>query len=64
MQLVTLYLTSSLALRLMFCAGWVHRDISVGNILAIKDENGDWKIKLADLEYPENEKALILDDLW
>ncbi|RXW11591.1 hypothetical protein EST38_g14264, partial [Candolleomyces aberdarensis] len=39
------------ALRLMCCAGWVHRDVSVGNTLAIQDKNGDWKIKLADLEY-------------
>ncbi|KAJ2930980.1 hypothetical protein H1R20_g6113, partial [Candolleomyces eurysporus] len=39
------------ALRLMFCAGWVHRDISVGNVLALQDANGGWKLKLADLEY-------------
>ncbi|RXW13309.1 hypothetical protein EST38_g12546 [Candolleomyces aberdarensis] len=40
-----------IALRLLFCAGWVHRDVSVGNVLAIKDPNGTWKVKLADLEY-------------
>jgi len=44
-------LTLPTALRVMFCAGWIHRDISTGNILAIQDENGRWKIKLADLEY-------------
>jgi len=36
----------------MFCAGWVHRDISSGNILAYKARTGDpWIAKLADLEY-------------
>ncbi|KAJ2930979.1 hypothetical protein H1R20_g6112, partial [Candolleomyces eurysporus] len=40
-----------IALRLMFCAGWVHRDISAGNVLALQDANGGWKLKLADLEY-------------
>ncbi|PPQ83150.1 hypothetical protein CVT25_005393 [Psilocybe cyanescens] len=37
-------------LQLMFCAGWVHRDISSGNILAHKHKN-KWKVKLSDLEY-------------
>ena len=40
-----------LALFLMFLAGWVHRDISVGNILAVRADDGSWKVKLADLEY-------------
>ncbi|KAJ2919086.1 hypothetical protein MD484_g1307, partial [Candolleomyces efflorescens] len=41
-----------IALRLMFCAGWVHRDISCNNIMAIKDpQTGQWKLKLADFEY-------------
>ena len=40
------------ALRLMLCAGWVHRDISCNNIMAIKDsQTGRWKLRLADLEY-------------
>ncbi|KAJ2930150.1 hypothetical protein H1R20_g6923, partial [Candolleomyces eurysporus] len=40
------------ALLLMFCAGWVHRDISPGNIMALEDsETGQWSVKLADLEY-------------
>ncbi|RXW17139.1 hypothetical protein EST38_g8714 [Candolleomyces aberdarensis] len=40
------------ALLLMFCAGWVHRDISPGNIMALEDlESGQWSVKLADFEY-------------
>ncbi|KAJ8469357.1 hypothetical protein ONZ45_g16918 [Pleurotus djamor] len=39
------------ALRLMLCAGWVHRDISCGNILALKNSDGTWQAKLSDLEY-------------
>ncbi|KAF6758576.1 hypothetical protein DFP72DRAFT_1005642 [Ephemerocybe angulata] len=38
------------ALLIMFCAGWVHRDISDGNILAI-EVDGKWAAKLADLEF-------------
>ncbi|KAF4581315.1 hypothetical protein EYR40_002903 [Pleurotus pulmonarius] len=37
-------------LRLMYCAGWVHRDISSGNILA-HPIGGAWQAKLSDLEY-------------
>ncbi|RXW20590.1 hypothetical protein EST38_g5258 [Candolleomyces aberdarensis] len=40
-----------IALRHMFCAGWVHRDISAGNVMALQDANCGWKLKLADLEY-------------
>ncbi|KAJ8462002.1 hypothetical protein ONZ45_g18092 [Pleurotus djamor] len=39
------------ALRLMLCAGWVHRDISPGNILASKLSAGSWRAKLSDLEF-------------
>ena len=39
-----------LALQLMFCAGWVHRDISSGNIMAHRDSDA-WQAKLGDLEY-------------
>ncbi|KAJ8691050.1 hypothetical protein PTI98_010659 [Pleurotus ostreatus] len=40
------------ALHLMFCAGWVHRDISCNNVMAIQDpETRHWNLKLADLEY-------------
>ncbi|KAG2008920.1 other/FunK1 protein kinase [Coprinopsis cinerea AmutBmut pab1-1] len=41
-----------IALRIMFCAGWVHRDVSAGNILAYRAaSNGDWRVKLSDLEF-------------
>lgn len=43
------------ALQLLYCAGWVHRDISDGNILAhrpnLEDDSMPWKGKLMDLEY-------------
>ncbi|KAJ8515850.1 hypothetical protein ONZ45_g6778 [Pleurotus djamor] len=39
------------ALRLMLCAGWVHRDISPGNILASKLSASSWRAKLSDLEF-------------
>ncbi|KDQ25287.1 hypothetical protein PLEOSDRAFT_1019128, partial [Pleurotus ostreatus PC15] len=40
------------ALHLMFCAGWVHRDVSCNNVMAIQDpETRHWNLKLADLEY-------------
>ncbi|PPR06508.1 hypothetical protein CVT24_002636 [Panaeolus cyanescens] len=38
------------ALWLMFLAGWVHRDVSTGNILALHSSQG-WIGKLADLEF-------------
>ncbi|KAF9556345.1 hypothetical protein CPC08DRAFT_641698, partial [Agrocybe pediades] len=38
-------------LQLLLGAGWVHRDISSGNILAFKQRNGSWKVKVSDLEY-------------
>jgi len=37
----------------MTCAGWVHRDISSGNIFARKVDNR-WVAKLGDLEYAKN----------
>jgi hypothetical protein len=39
------------ALQLMYCAGWAHRDISSGNILAHRKDSGKWQAKLSDLEY-------------
>ncbi|EAU87390.2 other/FunK1 protein kinase [Coprinopsis cinerea okayama7 len=40
------------AMRLMYCAGWIHRDISVGNILASRNTPGAvWEVKLSDLEF-------------
>ncbi|KAF5334124.1 hypothetical protein D9611_014900 [Ephemerocybe angulata] len=49
---VSLYVNSIpfVALLIMFCAGWVHRDISDGNVLAIKVD-GKWSVRLADLEF-------------
>ncbi|KAH9485685.1 hypothetical protein JR316_0002595 [Psilocybe cubensis] len=42
-------------LQLLLCAGWVHRDISSGNILAhranLKANQQPWQAKLADFEY-------------
>lgn len=42
-------LTTSLALRALHLTGWLHRDISSGNILLV-----DGIVKLADLEYAKN----------
>ncbi|KAF6754781.1 hypothetical protein DFP72DRAFT_1009374 [Ephemerocybe angulata] len=42
---------ASIVLILMFCAGWIHRDISTGNLLAIAENGEGWVLKLADLEY-------------
>ncbi|KAG2008963.1 other/FunK1 protein kinase [Coprinopsis cinerea AmutBmut pab1-1] len=39
-------------LRLMFCAGWVHRDVSPGNILVYRESpTSPWAVKLSDLEH-------------
>ena len=35
----------------MLCAGWVHRDVSAGNILAYRQKDGLLRAKLSDLEY-------------
>ncbi|KAF6754772.1 hypothetical protein DFP72DRAFT_1170076 [Ephemerocybe angulata] len=48
---MTVLRQASTVLLLMFCAGWVHRDISTGNILAIEEANTGWSLQLADLEY-------------
>lgn len=40
----------SLALTLLFLAGWVHRDVSEGNIILVRNGNGV-RAKLNDLEY-------------
>ncbi|EAU89709.2 other/FunK1 protein kinase [Coprinopsis cinerea okayama7 len=40
------------ALRLMWCAGWVHRDVSIGNILAFRpSQDSPWEVRLTDLEH-------------
>jgi hypothetical protein len=35
----------------MYLAGWIHRDVSVGNIVAVKRPGGRSGGKLSDLEY-------------
>ena len=40
-----------IALILMLLAKWVHRDISVGNIILVEDEDGEWTGRVSDLEY-------------
>ncbi|KAJ8502530.1 hypothetical protein ONZ45_g11663 [Pleurotus djamor] len=43
---------TTIALRLMLCAGWVHRDISSGNILAFRPTDTEPRqAKLSDLKY-------------
>ncbi|KAJ8495372.1 hypothetical protein ONZ45_g12899 [Pleurotus djamor] len=43
---------TTIALRLMLCAGWVHRDISSGNILAFRPTDTERRqAKLSDLKY-------------
>lgn len=53
--LIDVYSLSYSALQLMFCAGWVHRDISSGNIMAYRknldNKEQPWRVILADLEY-------------
>ncbi|EAU89707.2 other/FunK1 protein kinase [Coprinopsis cinerea okayama7 len=40
------------ALQLMFCAGWLHGDLSPGNILAFRSSpDTPWQVKLSDLEF-------------
>jgi len=40
-----------LALILMLLAKWIHRNISMGNIILVKDEDGEWTGRVSDLEY-------------
>ena len=35
----------------MLLTKWMHYDISVGNIILVKDENGQWTRNVSDLEY-------------
>ena len=35
----------------MLLANWVHRDISVGNIILVEDECGQWTGRVSDLEF-------------
>ncbi|KAH9476740.1 hypothetical protein JR316_0010655 [Psilocybe cubensis] len=53
-EVVNVLLQILTPIQLLFCAGWVHRDISSGNILAFKknlESKGPWLAKLSDLEY-------------
>ncbi|KAH9476608.1 hypothetical protein JR316_0010521 [Psilocybe cubensis] len=53
-DVVTVLFQTLTPLQLLFCAGWVHRDISSGNILAFKktlESKGPWLAKISDLEY-------------
>ncbi|PPQ84865.1 hypothetical protein CVT24_013151, partial [Panaeolus cyanescens] len=43
---------SVVGLLLLFCAGWVHRDLSTGNIMAYETGN-KLQVKLCDLEYAQ-----------
>ena len=37
----------------MLLSKWVHRDISVENIILVKDEDGEWTGRVSDLEYAQ-----------
>ncbi|PPQ89009.1 hypothetical protein CVT25_005108 [Psilocybe cyanescens] len=54
-EVVDVLYQALIPLQLLLCAGWVHRDISSGNIMAYRDnlDNAQepWKVKLSDLEY-------------
>lgn len=53
-DVVTALLDSVFALQLMFLAGWVHRDISSGNIYAYRIDGAQVRGILADLEYAKH----------
>jgi hypothetical protein len=38
----------------MYLAGWVHRDISAGNIIVVMQPGGKPRGKLSDLEYAKS----------
>ena len=42
-----------LALILILLVKWVHHDISVGNIILVKDKDGKWTRRVSDLEYAQ-----------
>ncbi|XP_006457561.1 hypothetical protein AGABI2DRAFT_123418 [Agaricus bisporus var. bisporus H97] len=43
-----------MALLLMYLAGWMHRDVSAGNIIAVKRSGGESGGRLSDLEYAKH----------
>lgn len=40
-----------IALVLLFLTGWLHRDVSTGNIILVEDDNGHVRAHLSDFEY-------------
>ncbi|KAH9476734.1 hypothetical protein JR316_0010649 [Psilocybe cubensis] len=53
-EVVNVLSQTLIPLQLLFCAGWVHRDICSGNILAFKKDSesqGPWLAKLSDFAY-------------
>ncbi|KAF4623719.1 hypothetical protein D9613_001461 [Agrocybe pediades] len=50
-EVVNVLRQTLVALQLLFCAGWVHRDLSCGNLLAYQGQGSTWQAKLSDLEY-------------
>ncbi|EAU88875.2 other/FunK1 protein kinase [Coprinopsis cinerea okayama7 len=51
-EAVDLLKQSLTALQIMFCAGWVHCDVSSGNILGFRTgQDARWQVKLSDLEF-------------
>ncbi len=48
----------------MYLAGWTHRDVSTGNIIVIKHNDGSSRGKLSDLEYAkEYDSGTVSDNL-
>ncbi|CAA7265730.1 unnamed protein product [Cyclocybe aegerita] len=50
---------ASTALQLLYCAGWLHRDISSGNLLWFDSGDGNLQMVLGDLEYAKRFRAGI-----
>ncbi|CAA7260736.1 unnamed protein product [Cyclocybe aegerita] len=57
--MMNLFLQASTALQLLYCAGWVHRDISSGNLLWFDSGDGNLQLVLGDLEYAKRFRAGI-----
>ena len=43
----------------MLLAKWVHYDISMGNIILVEDEDGEWTRKVSDLEYVQEFDSML-----
>ncbi|EKM75059.1 hypothetical protein AGABI1DRAFT_132597 [Agaricus bisporus var. burnettii JB137-S8] len=50
----TAIMDTYIALVLMYLAGWMHRDVSAGNIIAVKRPGGKLGGKLSDLEFAKH----------